>query len=177
MAIRRSRTTHTQPGGTKGKAKNRQHNPKMGYAFVHTVIDYHSRVAYAEVHDDQTAATAVAVLGRAVTWFASRGVTVGRVLSDNGAASVSHLWRDTCTELRIKHSRTRSHAHRPTGGSRGSTAPSQTVGDSARCYLSEGERRAALSAWLHTYNHHRPHTAIGNKPPVTRLINLPGRYA
>ena len=84
---------------TPGKPKNAHYNPKMGHAFVHTVIDDHSRVAYAEVHDDETAATATAVLRRAVAWFAARGITVQRVLSDNGSAYRSHLWRDACAEL------------------------------------------------------------------------------
>ena len=97
---------------TPDKPRSIHHCPKMGHAFVHTVIDWghlplagtHSRVAYAEVHDDETAATATAVLRRAVAWFADRGVTVERVLSDNGSAYRSHLWRETCTELGIKHS-------------------------------------------------------------------------
>ncbi len=84
---------------TPGKPRNRHRNPKMGTAYVHTVLDDHSRVAYAEIHDDETAATAIAVLRRAVAWFAARGVTVARVLSDNGIGLPLHLWRDTCTEL------------------------------------------------------------------------------
>jgi hypothetical protein len=76
---------------------------------VHTVIDDHSRVAYAEIHDDETATTAAAVLQRAVSWFAVRGVTVERVLSDNGSAYKSHLWRDTCQELNIKVKKTRPY--------------------------------------------------------------------
>ena len=86
------------------KGKNR--GPLVGHAFIHTVIDDHSRVGYAEVHDE-TAATATAVLRRAVAWFAARGVTTERVLSDNGSPYVSHLWRDTCAELGIRHTRTR----------------------------------------------------------------------
>ena len=86
---------------TTGLAKNKHYNPLTGKAFVHTVIDDNSRVAYAEIHADETAATAVAVLQRAASWFAARGVTVQRVLSDNGSAYRSHLWRDTCAELGI----------------------------------------------------------------------------
>jgi hypothetical protein len=71
------------------KPRNARWEPKMGTAFVHTVIDDHSRVAYAEIHDDETAATAIAVLRRAVSWFAVRGVRVERVLSDNGSAATS----------------------------------------------------------------------------------------
>ncbi len=75
---------------TAGVGRNAHRNPVLGTAFVHTVLDYHSRVAYAEIHDDETAATATAVLRRAVAWFAARGVTVQRVLSDNGSAYRSH---------------------------------------------------------------------------------------
>jgi transposase InsO family protein len=161
---------------TPDKPKNVRYQPKMGHAFVHTVIDDHSRVAYAEVHDDETAATATAVLRRAVAWFATRGIPIERVLSDNGPAYRSHLWRDTCLELSIRHTRTRPYRPQTNGKIE---RFHRTLADGwgyARCYASEDERRAALPAWLHEYNHHRPHTACGNKPPITRLTNLSGQY-
>jgi transposase InsO family protein len=161
---------------TPGKPRSVHHNPKMGTAFVHTVIDDHSRVAYAEIHDDETAATATGVLRNAVAWFAQRGVVVERVLSDNGSAYVSHLWRDVCAQLGIKHSRTRPYRPQTNGKIE---RFHRTMSDGwayAHCYRSEGERRDALPAWLHQYNHHRPHTACGNRPPITRLTNLPGQY-
>ena len=161
---------------TANKARSRNREPQMGHAFVHTVVDDHSRVGYAEVHDDETAATAVAVLRRAVAWFAARGVTTERVLSDNGSPYVSHLWRDTCRALGIKHSRTRPRRPQTNGKVE---RFHRTLADGwgyARCYASETERRDALPAWLHQYNHHRPHTACGNKPPITRLTNVPGQY-
>jgi len=169
---------------TPDKPRSIHHCPKMGHAFVHTVIDWghlplagaHSRVAYAEVHDDETAATATAVLRRAVAWFADRGVTVERVLSDNGSAYRSHLWRETCTELGIKHSRTRPYRPQTNGKIERFHRTMSDGWGYAHCYQSESERRQALPAWLHKYNHHRPHTACGNKPPVTRLTNLPGQY-
>jgi len=80
---------------------------KMGTAFVHTVLDDHSRVAYAEIHDDESAATATAVLRNAVAWFAERGVNTVRVLSDNGSCYRSFLWRDICLGLGITHKGTR----------------------------------------------------------------------
>ena len=95
--------------GTPDKPRSRNREPLIGTAYVHTVIDDHSRVAYAEIHSDETAATAVAVLQRAVSWFAARGVTVKRVLSDNGAAYKSHLWRDACRELDIRAKKTRPY--------------------------------------------------------------------
>jgi transposase InsO family protein len=161
---------------TPGKPKNVHRDPKMGTAFVHTVIDDHSRVAYAEIHNDETAATATSVLRNAVAWFGARGITIERVLSDNGSAYVSHLWRDVCAQLGIKHSRTRPY--RPqTNGKIERFHRTLTDGWAyARCYESESERRQALPAWLHEYNHHRSHTACGNKPPITRLTNLSGQY-
>ena len=82
---------------------------------MHTVIDDHSRVAYAEICADEKAATAIGVLQRAVAWFADRGVTVERVLSDNGSAYRSYAWRDACAELGITHKRTRPYRPQTNG--------------------------------------------------------------
>jgi transposase InsO family protein len=155
---------------------NAYRNPKVGTAFVHTVIDDHSRVAYAEIHDDETAATAAGVLHRAVAWFAARGVVVERVLSDNGGAYRSHLWRDTCAELGITTKKTRPYRPQTNGKIE---RFHRTMADGwafKKFYNSESARRAALPAWLHHYNHHRPHTAIGGSAPITRLTNLTDQY-
>ncbi|MEV6134864.1 IS481 family transposase [Nocardia sp. NPDC051990] len=162
---------------TPGKPKNNQRGPKMGYAFVYTVIDDYSRVAYAEVHDDETAITAASVLERAVTWFAQRGTAVERVLSDNGGAYRSHLRRDTCAALGIKPKRTRPYRPQTNGKIErfhGTLADGWAY---ARCYISESERREALDGWLHYYNHHRPHTACSNQPPFSRLTNVSDQYS
>ena len=79
------------------------------------MIDDHSRVAYVEAHDDETQETATEVLKNAVAWFAARGVTVHRVLSDNGNCYKSHLWRDTCTELGINPKKTRPYRPQTNG--------------------------------------------------------------
>jgi transposase InsO family protein len=162
---------------TPGKPRNAHHNPKIGTAFVHTVLDDHSRVAYAEIHDDETAATATSVLRRAVAWFAARDVTVRRVLSDNGSAYCSHLWRDTCTELGITRKRTRPYRPQTNGKIE---RFHRTLADGwafRRLYTGESQRRKALPGWIHEYNHHRPHTATGGHPPITRLTNLSGQYS
>ena len=109
-------------------SRSKNYRPKIGIAFVHTVIDDHSRIAYAEVCTDEKAVTAIAVLQRAVAWFAERGVTVERVLSDNGSAYKSFAWRDACTELRITHKRTRPYRPQTNGKVCGSTAPWPTAG-------------------------------------------------
>jgi transposase InsO family protein len=152
------------------------YEPRIGTAFVHTVIDDHSRVAYAEIHDDETAATAVHVLRNAVAWYAERGVTTRRVLSDNGSAYKSHLWRDTCAELGITVKKTRPYRPQTNGKIE---RFHRTLADGwafAKFYNSEKARRAALPAFLHDYNHHRPHTAIGKLAPITRLNNLAGHH-
>jgi hypothetical protein len=115
---------------TPSKPRSSHRNPLIGTAYVHTVIDDHSRVAYAEIHSNETATTAVGVLKRAVSWFAARGVTVERVLSDNGSAYKSHLWRDTCREWASRQRRPGPTARRPTERSNASTEPSPTGGPS-----------------------------------------------
>jgi transposase InsO family protein len=167
---------HRNRAATPGKARSRHRGPLLGTAFVHTVLDDHSRVAYAEIHDDETAATAIGVLRRATAWFAARGVTVQRVLSDNGSAYRSRAWRAACAELGITPKRTRPYRPQTNGKIE---RFHRTLADGwafARMFSSESARRKALPAWLHEYNHHRPHTAIGNCPPITRLTNLSEQY-
>jgi transposase InsO family protein len=96
-------------------ARNTRHEPRLGTAFVHTVVDDHSRVAYAEIHDDEKAATAIQVLRNAVAWFTARGVSIERVLSDNGSAYKSHAWRDACIELGIRPKKTRPYRPQTNG--------------------------------------------------------------
>ena len=161
---------------TPGLARDKHRHEVLGYAFIHTVIDDHSRVAYAEIHDDETAATAIGVLQRATSWFADRGVTVERVLSDNGSAYRSHAWRDACDQLGIRPKHTRPYRPQTNGKIE---RFHRTLADGwafSRHYNTESARRAALPTWLHFYNQHRPHTAIGKVPPITRLNNLPGHY-
>jgi transposase InsO family protein len=162
---------------TPGAKRSPGRDPKLGHAFVHTVIDDHSRVAYAEIHDDETAATAIAVLRRAVTWFHARGVTVERVLSDNGSCYKSHAWRTACTDLHITHKRTRPYRPQTNGKIERFHRTMASEWAFARHYPNEASRRSALPRWLHTYNHHRQHSAIGKVTPITRLINLPGQYS
>ncbi len=162
---------------TPDKPRTKKSHPILGQAMIHTVIDDHSRVAYAEIHDDETALTATAVLARAVAWFAARGITVERVLSDNGSAYRSNLWRKVCADLGVTPKWTRPYRPQTNGKIE---RFHRTLADGwayARCYTSESERRQALPGWLHHYNHHRPHTACGGLPPFTRLTNVPGQYS
>jgi transposase InsO family protein len=162
---------------TPGLPRGTDYKPRTGTAYLHTVIDDHSRVAYAEICSDEKAATAATVLQRATAWFAGRGVTVERVLSDNGACYRSFAWRDTCAALGITHKRTRPYRPQTNGKIE---RFHRTLADGwayARLYDSDTARRAALPAWLHFYNHHRVHSAIGGQPPISRLTNLPGHHS
>ncbi len=156
--------------------RGKRYRPLIGTAYVHTVIDDHSRLAYAEIRADEKAATAVGVLQRAVAWFADHGVTVERVLSDNGSAYRSHAWRDACAELGIKPKRIRPYRPQTNGKIE---RFHRTLADGwayARFYQSTHQRNTALPGWLHFYNHHRTHSAIGGRPPITRLTNLPRHH-
>jgi len=150
-------------------------HPRIGTAFLHTVIDDHSRVGYIEICADEKADTAIGVLRRATAWFAEHGVTVERVLSDNGSAYRSYRWRNACAELGIIPKRTRPYRPQTNGKIE---RFHRTLADGwayAKFYGSETERRDALPGWLHFYNHHRRHSAIG-APPISRLNNLPGHH-
>ncbi len=161
---------------TPDKPRSKWRGPLLGHAFVHSVLDDNSRVVYAEVHDEETARTASAVLIRAVAWFAARGITIERVLSDNGSAYKSRLWQQVCDQLGIAVKKTRPRRPQTNGKIE---RFHRTLADGwayAHCYNSEQERRDALPGWIHFYTHHRPHTACGNLPPFSRLINVPGQY-
>ncbi|WP_394619892.1 IS481 family transposase [Lentzea sp. JNUCC 0626] len=161
---------------TPGLPKGKDYKPLTGKAFLHTVVDDHSRVAYAEIHADERGDTATAVLRRAVAWFREHGVVVERVLSDNGSAYRSFAWRDACAELGITPKRTRPYRPQTNGKVE---RFHRTLADGwayARHYQSETERRAALPDWIHFYNHHRAHSALAGQPPITRLTNLPGHH-
>ena len=160
---------------TPGLPRGKDYKPRTGIGYFHTVIDDHSRVAYVEEHDNEQSETAAGVLRRAVAWFAERGVTVQRVLSDNGSCYRSFLWRDTCAELGITPKRTRPYRPQTNGKIE---RFHRTLADGwayTRFYTSETERRAALPSWLHFYNHHRRHSAIG-EAPISRLNNLPEHH-
>jgi transposase InsO family protein len=163
---------------TAARTGNRDPNskPLIGTCYLHTVIDDHSRVAYVEAHDDETKETATAVLTNAVAWFAARGVTVTRVLSDNGSCYRSHLWHDTCHDLGITPKRTRPYRPQTNGKIERFHRTLAEGWAFKKFYSSESARLAALPSWLHEYNHHRPHTAIGKAAPITRLNNLAGHH-
>jgi transposase InsO family protein len=174
---RRQGNRNREATARRTRARSRTYQPQIGTAFVHTVVDDHSRVAYAEIRDDEKAATAIDVLRNAVAWFTARGVTIDRVLTDNGSAYKSHDWRNACHDLGIRPKKTRPYRPQTNGKVE---RFHRTLSDGwayARHYASEQARRKALPAFLHHYNHHRPHTAANGLPPITRLTNVPGQHS
>jgi transposase InsO family protein len=147
---------------------------RAGYTHVHTAIDAYSRLAYSEFAGTENTDNCVAFLHRAIAWFAARGIVVDKILTDNGNGYRSFLWRDTCDQLGIKHRRTRPY-HPATNGK--VERFNRTLLDEwayARLWKTEASRARALDRWLHTYNHHRHHTAIGG-PPISLVNNLAGQ--
>jgi transposase InsO family protein len=148
--------------------KNR---PGRGYTHIHTAIDAHSRLAYSEFAGVENATNCTAFLARAVAWFATHGITIERVLTDNGVGYRSHIWRDLCTELNIRHTRTRPYRPATNGKVERFNRTLLDEWAYARVWRSDTSRARTLDRWLHRYNHHRHHTAIGG-PPASRVTNL-----
>ncbi|MDX6233484.1 MAG: hypothetical protein QOH68_2508 [Nocardioidaceae bacterium] len=159
-----------------GGLRNKYGNPLIGTCYLHTVIDDYSRVAYVEAHDDETKETAASVLRNAVAWFAERGVTVQRVLTDNGSCYRSNLWAQTCADLGVTPKKTRPYRPQTNGKIERFHRTLAEGWAFKKFYNSESARLAALPSWIHEYNHHRPHSAVGKKAPITRLNNLAGHH-
>jgi len=148
----------------------------VGWEFVHIAIDDATRLAYAEVLGDETAQTAVAFLSRAVEFFAAHGITVQRLLTDNGSAYRSAIHAIACRQLGIRHLRTRPYRPQTNGKAERFIRTLLDGWAYGPIYGSSPERTRALDGWLWHYNHRRRHQAIGRQPPIQRLNNLLGSY-
>ncbi|QKV76379.1 IS481 family transposase [Amycolatopsis sp. Hca4] len=155
----------------------RRHNkPVIGYSYLHNAVDDHSRLAYSEILPDERKDTATAFWTRAHAFFAAHGITVKRVLTDNGACYRSRPWHETLTAAGITHKRTRPYRPQTNGKVERFNRTLLEEWAYARPYQRETERREAFPHWLHTYNYHRGHTALAGQPPASRVPNLTGHY-
>jgi transposase InsO family protein/transposase len=146
----------------------------IGWEYVHVAIDDATRLAYAEVLPDEKATTAIAFLRRAIAFYARHGVTVERVMTDNGGAYRSSVHALACRALGVRHLRTRPRRPQTNGKAERFIRTMLTGWAYGAIYRDSRERTAALDGWLWTYNHRRRHAAIGRQPPITRLNNLLG---
>jgi transposase InsO family protein len=152
---------------------HRTRRTAIGYAFVHSAVDAYSRIAYSEVLNDELGVTAAGFWLRAAAFFGALGIDVERVLSDNGGCYRS---REFAVALgTVSHSRTRPYRPQTNGKVERFNRTLLAEWAYARTWTSDGQRTRALTTWLHQYNHHRHHTALGG-PPITRVSNLTGHY-
>ena len=156
---------HRVTGDRTGQSNGRG----VGWEFVHVCIDDHSRVAFSQIHPDETKASAVPHLKAAVAYYASLGVTVSRVMTDNGSCYKSHAFRDACAELGLKHIRTKPYTPKTNGKAERFIQTSLREWAYAQTYDSSDQRAAQLPTWLHRYNWHRPHRGIKSVTPISRL--------
>ena len=147
---------------------------QAGWECVHVAVDDATRLAYVEVLADEKGPTAAGFLRRAVAWFATFGVTVEAVMSDNGACYRSGSHAEACSELGLRHLRTRPYRPRTNGKAERFIQTLQNKWAYGALYGSSEERTAALPGWLTHYNFRRRHGSLGHRPPGARLAELTG---
>ena len=147
-----------------------------GWEFVHVCVDDATRLAYAEVLADERGPTAAGFLRRACRWFASLGITVERVMTDNGACYRSTVHAVACRELGLKHLFTQPYRPRTNGKAERFIQTLQNRWAYGAIYGSSAERTRALPGWLTHYNFRRRHGSLGHRPPAARLAELEQRH-
>lgn len=148
---------------------DRRHRPRAGWEFAHVCIDDRSRLTYVEILSSERKRTAIGFLRRAVRWFAKHGIVIRRLLTDNGNAYRSHLFAGACRRLGIKHLRTRPYTPRTNGKAERMIQTLLREWAYRFAYTSSDRRRQFLLSYLHFYNNHRAHSALGYNPPISRL--------
>jgi transposase InsO family protein len=171
----RGSTQDRRSGAARDRAARRGASPSRGYVYLHHAVDDFSRLAYSEQLSDERKETAAAFWGRANAFFAAAGIAVTAVMTDNGACYRS---RDFAKALAgIKHRRTRPYRPQTNGKVERFNRTLSGEWAYAEIYASNDARAATYADWLHSYNHHRPHTGIGGLVPADRVHNVTGNYS
>jgi transposase InsO family protein len=140
-----------------------------GWEFVHVAIDDHSRIARADIFPDQKKESAVAFLIATVNYFRSLGITVERVMTDNGSCYLSKAFARACRRLAVKHIRIKPYTPQTNGKAERFIQTALREWAYATAFEHSDQRQQALPAWLHRYNWHRPHASLARKPPISRI--------
>jgi transposase InsO family protein len=151
-----------------GRAQAKRRRP--GWEYLHVCVDDASRAAYTAILPDETAESAVEFLWFAVSWYASHGIRIERILTDNGSCYKSAKFREACREFGIKHKRTRPYRPRTNGKAERFIRTALQEWAYAQTYTHSWQRTASLPVWTQRYNFQRPHSALGRKPPASRLL-------
>jgi transposase InsO family protein len=162
---------HRLHGRAVGTLNRRADRSSGGYDYLHAAVDDHSRLAYVEVLGDERAQTCARFWRRAHRWFALHGVTVTRVLTDNGVGYRSQLFGTALADTGVRHQRTRPYRPQTNGKVERFNRTLLEEWAYARLYRSNAERRRAFTRWLRSYNHHRPHTSLHGLTPMAVLVN------
>jgi transposase InsO family protein len=140
-----------------------------GWEYVHVCVDDASRLAFSQIHANEKKESAVSFLTAALAYYESLGVTVTRVMTDNGACYKSHAFRDLCRERGLKHIRTKPYTPKTNGKAERFIQTALREWAYAQAYPNSDRRAAELPIWLHRYNWHRPHGGINSQTPISRL--------
>ena len=149
-----------------GNRRGRIH--RAGWEYVHVAIDDHSRIAFSQILPDQKAHSAVAFLKAAIAYYARLGISISRVLTDNGPCYRSASFRRLCLQLGIASRFTRPYTPRTNGKAERFIQTALREWAYIRAYDNSQLRAAALPGWLHQYNWHRPHASLNHAPPISR---------
>lgn len=158
-----------------GRGRPRPNNGKIGYTYLHSAVDDYSRVAYGEFLNDEKGVTCLEFVARARQWFADQGVMIQAIMTDNGSGYRSDIFYDTVESFDIDQIFTPPRRPQPNGKVERYQRTLATEWAYTRIWHTNQQRDNELPNWLHRYNHHRHHTAVGG-PPITRVNNLTDQY-
>jgi transposase InsO family protein len=156
---------HRITGDRKGQSNGRG----VGWEYVHVCVDDHSRVAFAKIMPNEKKRSAIAFLKAALAYYASLGIRIERVMTDNGSCYKSFAFRRACKRYGLRHIRTKPYTPKTNGKAERFIQTSLREWAYAQAYQNSHQRKDQLPIWLHRYNWHRPHTGIGDKTPISRL--------
>jgi transposase InsO family protein len=167
------RPGHRVTGDRSQRLRGRSVESRVGYDFAHAIVDDHSRLAYVELHDDEKAATVTGFVERALAFFAEHGITAKRVMTDNAFTYVhNRALRELLTTRGIRHLTTQPYRPRTNGKVERFHQTMAREWAYGLAYRTHRHRNAALPHWLDTYNRRRPHSSLGDRPPISRIHNV-----